>query len=107
MYSLGGLLVDRLEFSEVVDDMVGPMLQKSGARVIAVGHATCGATCIASHLNVKPGVAYDKCILGVKSRFIQYSLHHVRCWFLVCHVFLAAVGIYILRNVMHLEEHAE
>lgn len=53
MYSLGGLLVDRLEFSEVVDDMIGPMLQKSGARVIAIGHATCGATCIASHLNVK------------------------------------------------------
>ena len=48
MYSLGGLLVDRLEFSEVVDDMIGPMLQKSGARVIAVGHATCGATCIAN-----------------------------------------------------------
>ena len=73
MYSLGGLLVDRLEFSEVVDDMVGPMLQKSGARVIAVGHATCGATGVASHLNVKPGVAYDKCILGVK--FINGNIY--------------------------------
>ena len=33
--------------------MVGSVLKKSGARVVAVGHATCGATCIASHLNVK------------------------------------------------------